>query len=58
VLRTDLCDIFVELSASIVSAECMDYNFFLCLELLREGGSSELCISPILRGVGFKALCL
>jgi hypothetical protein len=57
-LRADLCDILAEQSASIVSTECMDCKKVLCLELLGEGGSSELCRSPVLRGVGFEALCL
>jgi hypothetical protein len=29
-----------------------------CLDLLREGGSSELHISLVLCGVGFEALCM
>ena len=58
VLRADLCDILAELSASIVSAECTDCKKVLCLELLGEGGSSELRRSLVLRGVGFEALCL
>jgi hypothetical protein len=53
-----MCDMLAELSASIVSAECTDCNKVLCLELLREGGSSELHKSHVLRGVGFEALCL
>ena len=57
-LRADLRDILVELSASIVSVECMDYKKVLCLELLGEGGSSELRRSHVLCGVGFEALCL
>jgi hypothetical protein len=58
VLRVDLCDILAEMSASSVSVECMDCKKVLCLELLGEGGSSELCRSPFMCRVGFKALCL
>jgi hypothetical protein len=58
VLRVDLCDTLAELSASIVSAKCTDCKKVLFLELLEEGGSSELRRSPVLRGVGFEALCL
>ena len=57
-LRVDLWGILAELSASIVSAECTDCKKVLCLELLGEGGSSELCRYPILHGIGFEALCL
>jgi hypothetical protein len=53
VLRDDLCDILAELSASIVSVECTDCKKVLCLELLWEGGSSELHRSLVLCGVGF-----
>jgi hypothetical protein len=58
VLRAYLCDIIAELSASIVSAECMDCKKVLCLEILEEGGCSELRISPVLGRVGFEALFL
>jgi hypothetical protein len=58
VLRVDLCDILAELSASVVSAECMDCKKVLCLELLGEGGSSKLRRSPVLCRVVFEALCL
>ena len=57
-LRDDLCDILVELSASIISVECKNCKKVLCLELLGEGGSSELRRSHVLRGVGFEALFL
>ena len=57
-LRDNLYDILADLSASIVSAECTDIKKVLCLEILREGGSSEMHRSPVLRGVGFEALCL
>ena len=57
-LRVDLCDILAEMSASIVSVECMDCKKVLCLELLGEGGSNELHRSPVLCRVGFEALCL
>jgi hypothetical protein len=53
-----MCDILAELSASIVSVECTDCKKVLCLELLREGGSSDLRKSLVLRRVGFEALCL
>jgi hypothetical protein len=53
VLRAYLCDILAELSESIVSAKCMDCKKALFLEILREGGSTELCRYPVLRGVGF-----
>jgi hypothetical protein len=58
VLRDARCDTLVEMSASIVSVECMDCKKVLCLELLGEGGSNKLCRSLVLRGVGFEALCL
>jgi hypothetical protein len=45
--------ILAELSASIASAECTDCKKVLCLELLREGGSSELHRSLVMRRVGF-----
>jgi hypothetical protein len=48
VLRADLCDILAEMSAIIVSVECTYCKKVLCLELLGEGGSSELRRSPIL----------
>ena len=57
-LRDDLCDILAEMSASIVSVECTDCKKVLCLELLGEGGSSELCRYPVLHGVRFEALFL
>jgi hypothetical protein len=55
VLRVDLCDMLAELSASIVSVECIDCKKVLCLELLEEGGSSELHKSLVLHKVGFEA---
>jgi hypothetical protein len=58
VLRVDLCDLLAELCANIVNVECTDCKKVLCLELLGEGGSSELHRSLVLRGVGFEALCL
>jgi hypothetical protein len=58
VLRANLCDILAELSASIVSVECTDCKKVLCLEILGEGGSSELRRSHVLCGVGFEALFL
>ena len=57
-LRVDLCDILAELSASIVSVECTDCKKFLCLELLREGGSNELHRYHVMCRVGFEALFL
>ena len=53
-----MCDILAELSASIVSVECMDCKKVLYFELLGEGGCSELRISPVLGRVGFEALFL
>ena len=55
-LRVDLYEILAELSESIVSPECTDCKKVLFLEILGEGGSSELRRSSVLRGVGFEAL--
>jgi hypothetical protein len=45
-----MCDIIAELSASIVSVECMDCMKVLCVEILGDGGSSKLRRSPVLCG--------
>jgi hypothetical protein len=51
-----LCAYCVRL-AELSASHCKRLWKAVCLDLLREGGSSELRRSPVLCGVGFLRLC-
>jgi hypothetical protein len=44
--------------ARLSESECKRMCKALCLDLLEEGGSGEVCRSPALCGVDLEALCM
>jgi hypothetical protein len=51
-----ICACYVRL-AELSASHCKKLWKVVCLDLLEEGGSSELHRSPVLCGVGFLRLC-